>query len=123
MNAPVIEVTDEDYGIWYLDAFENPDTYMGKKVRLKGVVFKPKKSKPDVFVPGRFCMTCCEADIQFYGFPCRFENAKKLKEKQVVSVTATMTSAMSKTYGRPAPVLIADNIELTDPPAEEIVYF
>lgn len=123
INAPIIDITDEDYGIWYLDAFENPDVYEGKKVRFKGVVFKPKKSKSDVFVPGRFCMTCCEADIQFYGFPCRYDGAGKLKEKQVISVTASMSSAMSKNYGRPAPVLIAENIESTEPPADEIVYF
>ena len=123
INAPVIEVSDEDYGIWYLDAFENPDEYVDKKVHFKGVVFKPKKSKPDIFVPGRFCMTCCEADIQFYGFPCRFSGADKLKEKQVIDITAVMKTAMSKSFGRPTPTLIALEVGNAEPPAEEIVYF
>ncbi|MBO6137437.1 MAG: GTPase [Lachnospiraceae bacterium] len=123
INAPVIEITDEDYGIWYLDAFENPDAYIDKKVHFKGVVFKPKKSKPDIFVPGRFCMTCCEADIQFYGFPCRYSKAPELKEKQVISITAVMQSAMSRSFGRPTPTLIATNVEAAAPPAEEVVYF
>ncbi|MCR5626527.1 MAG: GTPase [Lachnospiraceae bacterium] len=123
LNSDVIEVTDEDYGIWYLDSFENPNTYEGKTVKFKGVVYKPEKAKPNVFIPGRFCMTCCEADITFYGYPCFYEGAPELKEKQVVEVTAKMDVAMSKTAGQDAPYLKAVSIEPADPPAEEVVYF
>ncbi len=118
-----IDVKDEDYGIWYLDAYENVDAYVGKEVRFKGVVYMPKKARYDVFIPGRFCMTCCEADIQFYGFPCIYEQARDLKDKQVVMITAEIGSAMNNKAGQPTPVLQAKSVEPAEPPAEETVYF
>ena len=36
LNQDVIDITDMDYGIWYLDAMENPKKYEGKKVRFLG---------------------------------------------------------------------------------------
>lgn len=29
LNAPVIEVRDEDYGLWYRDVSEEPEKYQG----------------------------------------------------------------------------------------------
>lgn len=121
INAEVINVEDDDYGIWYIDVFDNLDTYKGKTVRFKGIVYKPKRGKDDIFVPGRFAMTCCAADIQFVGFPCKWKDAKLLKEKTAVNVTAHIGS--TETPEGNAPVLYADAVEITDPPAEEVVYF
>ncbi|MBO5550604.1 MAG: TIGR03943 family protein [Lachnospiraceae bacterium] len=121
INSDVIEVEDDDYGIWYIDVFDNLETYKDKTVKFKGIVYKPKKSKDDVFVPGRFAMTCCAADIQFVGFPCKWKGARKLKEKTAVYVTARIGSV--ETQDGNAPVLYADAIEITDPPEEEVVYF
>ena len=123
IKAPVIEIADDDYGLFYLDAFDELQSYVGKTVRFKGVVYKPKKGKPDVFVPGRFAMTCCAADIQFVGFPCKWDGAASLREKEVVMVTAKIGHAMSKEYGKEAPVLYAESVEKTTPPAEEVVVF
>ena len=121
INADVIQVEDDDYGIWYIDVFDNLDSYEGKTVRFKGIVFKPKRSRDDIFVPGRFAMTCCAADIQFVGFPCEWKGAKRLKDKTPVYVTAHI--GRSETPNGTAPVLYADAVEITDPPEEEVVYF
>ena len=121
INADVIKVEDDDYGIWYIDVFDNLDNYKGKTVKFKGVVYKPKRSQDDMFVPGRFAMTCCAADIQFVGFPCKWKDAKRLKEKTPVYVTAHVGE--TKTNEGVAPVLYADAVEITDPPEEEVVYF
>ena len=122
INADVINVADDDYGIWYIDVFDNLPAYIGKTVRFKGVVYRPKKSADDFFIPGRFAMTCCAADIQFVGFPCRWKDAKRLKDKTPVYVTAHIDGAETREGGS-APVLYADAVEITDPPEEEVVYF
>ncbi len=123
LNADEIVIEDDDFGIWYLDAFENLRSYVGKTVKFKGMVYKPKRGRDDIFVPGRFAMTCCAADIQFVGFPCKWEGAKKLKEKAYVNVTAKIGSAFNKDYGQEAPVLMASSVESAEPAAEEVVYF
>ena len=123
MGLPVIEIGDDDFGIFYLDAFDNMENYLGKTVKFKGVVYKPKHGRADVFVPGRFAMTCCAADIQFVGFPCKWEKASDLKEKSFVMVTAKIGKVMSREYGKEAPVLYAESVEKAEPAKEEVVYF
>ena len=114
INADTIRVEDDDFGIWYIDVFDNLETYRGKTVSFKGVVYKPKRSRDDMFVPGRFAMTCCAADIQFVGFPCQWKDAKRLKDKTPVYVTARIDS--TETDEGSAPVLYALSVEITDPP-------
>ncbi|MBR6328451.1 MAG: hypothetical protein IKR68_02265 [Lachnospiraceae bacterium] len=123
INAEIIEVNDDDFGIFYLDALDNLENFKGKTVRFKGQVLHPKKAKEDVFVPGRYAMTCCAEDIAFVGFPCRYDEAAFLKNKDWIFVTAKIGSAPSREMGGEAPVLFAKKIEPAQPAAEEIVYF
>lgn len=71
LNAPMIEIDEIDYGIWYLDAMEHPEHYKNKKLRFLAQVYKNKKLGGGFFVPGRFVMTCCEEDITFLGYLCK----------------------------------------------------
>ena len=123
INAPLIEFDDDDFGIWYIDSFDHLENYIGKRVRFKGQVYFPKKTGKDIFVPGRFAMTCCAADIQFVGFQCRYDKARELKEKDFVYVTATMRAAHMPEAGGEVPFLVADKVEAADPPVEEVVMF
>ena len=89
INAPIIELSDADYGLWYLDATDNPNRYNGKKIKFLALVYNPEKmQKKGIFVPGRFAMTCCEADIQFVGFKCKYPNAKEIPHKSWITITA-----------------------------------
>ncbi len=123
VNAPVIEIEDDDFGIWYIDSFDHMDNYIGKRVSFKGQVYFPKKTGKDIFVPGRFAMTCCAADIQFVGFQCRYDHASDLKEKDFVRVKATVRAATMPEVDGPVPFLVADEVVKAEPPAEEVVMF
>ena len=59
INAPVIEIADDDYAIWFRDVSEEPEKYQGKTVRFKGQVAMLRRDKNGMFAPGRFVMTCC----------------------------------------------------------------
>ena len=80
----------QDYGIFYIDACDNPDKYVGKQITFKAMVHKPKSYKANEFVPGRFAMTCCAEDVAFIGFKCYSDLAKHLKDRQWVTVTGTI---------------------------------
>ena len=124
INAKIIEIADDDFGIFYVDAIDNLDAYKNKTVRFKAIVYHPKKARPDVFVPGRFAMTCCADDVAFVGYPCQFDKAKNLKDKEWIYVTARVGSAYSREFGQDAPVLYAESItQNADPAKEEVVYF
>ena len=108
INAPVIEVKDEDYALWYRDVTEEPQKYDGKTVRFKAQVAMLKRDKDNMFAPGRFVMTCCVEDIEFCGVPCRYANPRELESRSWVMVTAKITAEKHRLYkGELGPVLTA----------------
>lgn len=123
VNAPVIEIPPEDYGIWFVDAMDHPDTYVGKTVQFKGRVMKPRGMGSKFFVPGRIAMTCCADDTTFLGFVCKSAFAPKLKEKEWVEVTAKVAFERRMEYQGDGVVLYAENVTPCEPLEEEMVYF
>ena len=124
LNAPVIAVGDEDYGLWYRDISEEPEKYQGKTVRFKAQVARLRRDKDGIFAPGRFVMTCCVEDIQFCGIPCKFSDAAKLKAKSWVTVTAKISAERHALYqGELGPILTALTVEPCSPAAQEVVTF
>ena len=123
LDAPIIEISDPDYGLWYMDAMNDPAKYEGKTVRLKGMVFRGKNFPDDEFVPGRFGMVCCADDVTFIGFICRTKQAKSLQQEDWVTVTAKVATEYYPQYRGDGPVLYATSIEPAEKPEEELVYF
>lgn len=112
VNAPVIEIRDEDYALWYRDVTEEPEKYSGKTVRFKGQVAMLRRDRSSMFAPGRFVMTCCVQDIQFCGVPCRYERAKELSPRAWVMVTAKVSAEKHPLYkGDVGPILTAERVE------------
>jgi len=119
INAPVIEVKDEDYAIWFRDVTEEPKKYDGKTVRFKAQVAMLRREKNNMFAPGRFVMTCCVEDIQFCGIPCRYDGSRSLESRSWVTVTAKISAEMHQLYkGDLGPVLTAVSVEKGAVPAE-----
>ncbi len=123
LDAPVIEISDENYGVWYIDAMQSPEKYVGKTVKVTGMVYKGKDFAPDTFVPGRFGMVCCADDITFIGFLCQSEEAAKYQQEDWVTVTATIQTAYYAQFRGDAPVLYATHIEPAQKADPELVYF
>lgn len=124
LNAPIIEIQDEDYGLWYRDVSEEPQKYDGKVVRFKGQVAKLRREKEGIFAPGRFVMTCCVEDIQFCGVPCEYADAAKWKARSWILVTARIRAERHPLYkGDTGPILTALSVEPAQPAAQEVVTF
>ncbi len=124
IHAPIIEIADEDYALWYRDVSEEPQKYDGKTVHFKGQVAMLRREKNNMFAPGRFVMTCCVEDIQFCGIPCRYAGAGKLKPRSWVDVTAKISAEDHPLYkGEIGPVLTAVSVLPTEPAANEVATF
>ena len=124
INAPVIEIADDDYALWFREVTEEPHKYNGKTVKFKAQVAKLRRDRNGVFAPGRFVMTCCVEDIQFCGLPCRWEAASKLKSRDWVMVTAAIS--VEKHYifkGDEGPVLTATEVLPTEAAVEDVCTF
>ena len=123
LKAPVIELDNEGYGIWYLDSMDHLERYIGKKLQFVAMVLKPDDFPDDYFVPGRMAMTCCADDMAFLGYACEYAGAGGLKQKEWVKVTATVTKEYREDYNGEGPVLHAVSVEKTHAPKEEIISF
>ena len=117
--APVIEIKDDDFAIWYRDVIEEPQKYDGKTVRFKAQVAMLRSDKDGMFAPGRFVMTCCVEDIEFCGIPCRFVGARTLESRSWVMVTAKVKAEKHRLYkGDVGPVMTAIEVVKGAVPAE-----
>lgn len=124
IDAPIIEVKDEDFALWYRDVTEEPEKYNGKTVRFKGQVAMLRRNKDGMFAPGRFVMTCCEDDIQFCGIPCLYAAAKTLVPRDWVMVTAKISAERHSLYkGELGPVLTAISVEPSVPAEPDVATF
>ncbi len=123
LNQEIIEISDMDYGIWYMDALDDPRKYEGKKVRFLALVYHPEKMKKGVFVPGRFAMTCCVDDITFVGFKCKCDKTAEIIHKSWITITAEMHTEFAMEYKGKGPVLYAVDIQPAEKPEDELIYF
>lgn len=123
LEADIVEIDDEDFGIFYIDASDNPEKYVDKVVKFKGQVFCPPQYKGKAFVPGRFAMTCCAEDITFLGFKCVSLETPNLKDREWVTVTAKIKEEFYKEYNGNGPVLYPQKIEKAEKAEEDVVYF
>lgn len=123
VNASTIELEDDDFGLWYLDASEHPEKYVNKTMIFKGQVYRNRTFPSNAFVPARAAMTCCADDIAKIGFICHFDQAAQFDTNSWVRVKAQVKAEFSRKNQGMYPVLYADSVEKAEPPAEEVVYF
>ena len=123
INAPVIEIGDEDYALWFRDINEEPKKYNGKTVRFKGQVARLKKDRDGFFATGRFVMTCCVEDIQFMALPCKYAGAAALHTRDWVMVEAQVEVRFHSLYRGIGPVLKAISVEPAEAPEQDVATF
>ena len=123
LNADIIEINDDDFGIWYIDSLENHENYNNKTIKLKGMVYNKDEFPAGSFVLGRMAMTCCEDDISFVAVVSKYEKSKELKHDSWVTVTAKVKYEFNKEYQEDLPVLFVEKVEEATEPQEKIVYF
>lgn len=123
LNARIIELDNQGYGIWYLDSMDHLERYVGKTLRFDAMVLKPENFKKGYFVPGRMAMTCCADDMAFLGYACQYDGAETLNQKDWVKVTATVSKEYWEDYKGEGPVLHAISVEPTKKPKDDIISF
>lgn len=123
VDAPVIEIADRDFALWYRDMAEDMKKYIGKTVKFKGIVAVNDKFGEGVVVCGRHVMTCCVDDIEFKGLITLLPKGVVLKNRDWVVIEAKFTREYHKLYKSKGPVLTVTDIAMTSAPQEEVATF
>lgn len=123
LDAPVVDIADRDYALFYADLSDDFRKYAGKTLRYKGMVVKSPKLTSDCFIFGRQLMTCCVNDIQFTGLAAVWPQAETLAKGEWLRITANVGLKWHKAYGKKGPVLTVTHVEHVDPPEEPVATF
>ena len=123
LNAPIVEIGDDDYAEWYRDMSEEPKKYEGKTVRFKCRALVRKKLPEKTFIVGRHVMTCCVEDIQFAGLVCQWEGADTVQDDSWMILTAKINFKFNRAYGKKGPVLTYVDSVLCQAPEQAVATF
>lgn len=111
-----LNISDEDYGLFYMDVIDNLPKYIDKKIEFNG--FYLSKEKADVF--GRYAMVCCANDMQKLAINVVGLNSE-LKIGNYYHIKGTLKADRQ---GNGYRIYIkGESVKLIDPPKEELVSF
>ena len=122
LTPEVLDIPDEDFGIWYVDVMDHPERYAGHLVHMKLVMCHSKKY-PGIDCPGRYAMVYCENDVQFLGIIARGEGLDQYKNHDWIEITGRMAVEEHPAYQGKGPVLNVVAIGPCEKPAQEVVTF
>ena len=120
LESDTIVLNEDTYGIWYMDAMERMDRYQGKTVEFLAMIMHQEDFPQGWLIPGRVAMVCCEEDIAFLGFPCKWEGAP-LADGQWVKMTAVMKEEYWFEYEGEGPVLYGISAEPAKAPEKAMI--
>lgn len=123
VEAPVIEINDDDFAIFYRDMTEDFAKYNGKTIRFKGIVALDKSLPSGSFAIGRHIMTCCAEDIAYRGVVAKGMGPLKLVTRDWVTVEGKISEDYSPLYRARGPVLSVSKIERAEKPLNEVATF
>ena len=120
MTADVIDISNDDFGAWYIDAMDNPQRYEGRTLKLRGMALYTDNKGGFAF--GRRAMTCCADDIRAIGFACE-KTADKPAENAWIEATVEAKQGYSELHGRDALILEIKKFKSASKPKDDLVYF
>lgn len=124
-SGDVVEIDDMDYGIWYLDAMDHPERYIGKTIKFTARFCESSEPGLKCFIPGRHVMTCCEDDIEFMGFVCYYDGMVNYEHGEWIKLEAKFDYGPCDLYGpgEEGPMLYLKFIVPSLSPKPELVTF
>ena len=122
LTKEVIDIPDDDYGVWYVDVMDHPERYSGKLLHMK-LMMAHSKRYPGIDCPGRFAMVCCANDIQFLGLIAKGQGMEQYRNRDWMEVTVKMGVEQHDAYKGKGPVMYVMSAAPCAKPAEEVVTF
>lgn len=123
IDAPVIEIEDRDFALFYRDLTEDMKKYKGKTVKFKGISATDPRFPDKTCALGRHIMTCCADDIQYCGLVSKVKDISIVENACWYIVTAEIDIRFSRLYGKKGPVFNVKELIKSTPPEEQVATF
>jgi putative membrane protein len=99
----------------------DPATFNGQEVQVVGFVYRDERFEKETFMVGRFIVSCCVADAAPVGLIVHWPESAGLPDNQWVEVYGRLDAGSFD--GRAMPILNAESVTPTQPPAQPYLYY
>lgn len=123
IDAPVIEVSDKDFALFYRDLTEEMKKYKGKTAKFCAMAATDPQFPTGTCAIGRHIMTCCADDIAFCGLVSKVKDLSAVENSQWYTVTAEIDVRFSRMYGKKGPIFNVIKMEKAEAPEELVATF
>ncbi len=117
-----LDISDIDYGLWFMDAVDHPEKYDKAKITIKVKYAGQIEDYDKVLIMGRKAMVCCAQDITDIALPCIGISLKDI-DKNKYYVLSGEGRCIENEEGMEICALHVDSFREADPPKEELVTF
>ena len=110
-------MTNQNYTTILRDSHQNISSYLGKKIRTSGYIFRNKNFSSKNFVIARD-MLISENEVSIVGFLCLYDHAEEFQNNEWVEATGTIV--LGDYYG-PVPMIQIGSIRKIATPNDVFV--
>lgn len=117
-----LDISDLDFGLWYMDALDNPMKYEKCKIEINAYYYDEDKRYSNVAIFGRKAMVCCANDIQTIGFTVVGADTSKLKKETYYHIKGNI-HVLEDDMGNNTCVIYSEDIKEREDPKDPMVNF
>ncbi len=122
INAKVIDINNDDYGLWYMDCQEDPMKYDKKTIILRGIYAKNIPGYKQSFILGREAMVCCNNDTALCGLTVTGVRIEEMNIGDWYEVEGELRTVDMEGGGKTV-VLYATRVQVASAMQDPYVYF
>ena len=115
----IIEITPNNYTNVLKEVHDNIDTYVDKKIKFTGYVYRVFDLKDSQFVLARNMIISSDMQAVVVGFLCNYEKAPDFADNTWVEVTGIIAKG---NYHGDMPIIEITEINTVECPNDEFVY-
>ena len=117
-----LNISDADYGLWYMDAVDKPQKYDGCQIEVNSYYIEKVKEYDNVGIFGRRAMVCCAEDIQPVAFTVIDIIPEELIKNNYYHIKGTIKTLLDE-RGYNTCVIYAKEVVPQEEPKDPMVYF
>ncbi len=115
----VYEPTNKNYSTILKTVHDDIDSYIGKKIKFSGFVYRVYDLDKEQFVLGRNMIISSDLQTVVVGFLCHYKDAINFRDNQWITIEGTITKG---SYHGDMPILEITSIKAIEKPNDEYVY-
>ena len=117
-----LDISDIDYGLWFMDAIDNPQKYDKKQLSIKVKYAGAIEDYENILIMGRKAMVCCANDITDIAIPCMGISEKQIDRKKYYRLSG-IARCIENEEGMRMCALDVRDFQEAEAPQDELVTF